>query len=43
MDHHEAVKIGDLEKSSEAIKVARPNFTTVFHAVVREGANATMV
>ena len=26
MDKHEAVKIGDLEKNSEAIKVVRPKF-----------------
>ena len=26
MDNHEAVKIGDLEKNSEAIKVVGPNF-----------------
>ena len=38
-DNHEAVKIGDEEKNSEAIKVARPKFNqeNFSGAVIREG------
>ena len=40
MDKHEAVKVGDLEKTQESRPVVKPKFTTDFpEAVVREGAN----
>ena len=40
LDNHEAVKIGDLEKNSEAINVARPMFNKIYwNAAVREGVD----
>ena len=39
-EHHEASKIGDLEKNLESLSVVKPKFTTDFReAVVREGAD----
>ena len=41
MDNHEAVRIGDLEKNSMAIKVVGPKFNTedIPEAAVREGVD----
>ena len=40
VDNHEAVKIGDLEKTQESRSVEKPKFTTDFPgALVREGAD----
>ena len=41
MDDREAVKIGELEKNSEAIKVVKPKFNKEIYqiAAVREGVN----
>ena len=40
VDNHEAVKVGDLEKTQESRPVEKPKFTTDFHdPLVREGAD----
>ena len=40
MDNHEAIKIGDLEKTLESLPVVKPRFTTDFlEAEVREGTD----
>ena len=44
VDTHEAMKIGDFEKNSEAIKVAGPSSTDMFQDVaVREGVDALIL
>ena len=40
IDNHEAVKMGNLEKTSESLSLNKPKFTTAFlEAVVRDGAH----
>ena len=40
LGNHEAVEIGDLEKTQESLSVMNPKFTTDFpEAAVREGAD----
>ena len=40
VDNHEVVKVGELDKNMESMKVVKPNFTTDFsEAVIREGAD----
>ena len=40
VDNHEAVKIGELEKNTEVIKVVRPKFEAIFaKATIRVGAD----
>ena len=45
VDNHETVKIGDLEKNLEAIKVVRPKFNQEIFpsAIIKEGVGEWML